>query len=128
MAESIDRMVDGVRRFFGEWGPMVAFLILAIAGGFAIQRASQSDTELLREGLVQSCERANVRDLNANQRTAVMEEVLEAAADSREKEAAISDKPEDAAVKLQVAARYRELAQALPYVEPVDCQNAIPRP
>lgn len=124
----MSEFVESVRRFTGRWAPMVAFLLVALAGGYAIQRSSQADAELLHEGLVQACERANVRDRNANHRTMVMAEVLEAAAESREREAQIASDPREEQVNRQVAERYRELVGRLPYAEPIDCEEAVLEP
>lgn len=124
----MDRFVKSVRTHIGAWAPMVAFIIVAFAAGYAIQQSSQRDANLLYEGLLRSCERQNVRDKASNQRTAVIKEVLAAAADSREEEAKVAVNPESREIKLDVAERYRELVSSLPYVDPVRCSEVVPRP
>lgn len=111
-----------------SWAPLLAFLFVAFVGGYAIQQSSQRDAELLHDGLVAACERANERDERANQRTEVMREVLLAAAENREKEATVIEDPERVEVVRDVARRYRELAEGLPYSEPLDCEEVVPSP
>lgn len=115
-------------KFLDTWSPLVAFLFLAIVGGYAIQQSAERDANLLREGLLQSCERANARDEASNKRADIMSAVLTAAAESREREASIAQTAEERRVNLQVAAKYRELADAVPKVKSVDCEAVVPRP
>lgn len=117
-------MRDIVRR----WAPLAAFVFIALMAGLAIQQSAKRDAELLHEGLMRSCERQNVRDHASNQRSAVIEEVLLAAAESREREAEIAGSDEARKVNLEVAERYRILAAGIPYVDPVNCDDAVPRP
>lgn len=124
----MDRFIERVRTFLGAWAPLVAFIIISIAGGYAIQQSSQRDAELLYEGLFKSCERQNVRDKASNQRSAVIEEVLNAAATSREKEAEVAKDLASRKINLEVAERYRFLATSIPYINPVQCSDVVPRP
>lgn len=111
-----------------EWAPLLAFVFLAFVGGYAIQQSANRDAELLHDGLIQACERANHRDRAANIRTEVMRKVLLAAAESREKEALIAKSEEEARVNIEVAERYRELVKTLPVARPLDCEVVVPRP
>lgn len=114
--------------FLDRWAPLMAFLFLAIVGGYAIQQSAERDARILREALVDACERANHRDEIANERTAITAEVLLSAADSREREARIADSDAERRVNLHVANRYRNLAAELPFVELVDCEATVPFP
>lgn len=111
-----------------EWKPAAAFLIIALAAGFAIQRSSQADARLLHDGLIFACERQNEAVQNSNIRTRVMEEVLLAAADSREREAEAAITSEQERINRQVAKQYRQLVDSLPYADPIDCEAEIPNP
>lgn len=110
------------------WKPAVAFLIVALAAGFAIQRSSAADARLLHTGLIAACERQNENVIRENIRTRVMEEVLLAAADSREREAEAALTPEQREINLQVADQYRRLTASLPYAEPIECEEEVPNP
>lgn len=110
------------------WKPAIAFLIIALAAGFAIQRSSQNDARLLRDGLIIACERQNDHSVRQNIRTDIMAEVLNAAADAREREAAVAENEDVKEVSLSVAKRYRELVAMLPYANQVDCEEEVPNP
>lgn len=121
-------MKSKTTKFLDAWAPLLAFIFIAFVGGYAIQQSASRDAELLRQGLLQSCERANLRDEIANQRSEIMTQVLVAAAESREEEAEFAPTEESKKANLEVADRYRTLAMSVPYVEPVDCENVVPNP
>lgn len=116
------------RRHVRRWAPLLAFLFVTLAAGYAIQQSAERDAQLLFEGLMRSCERQNLRDHASNKRSSVIEEVLFAAADSREREASVAGSPEARKVHLEIAERYRVLASGIPFIDPVDCEEVVPRP
>lgn len=111
-----------------RWYPLAAFLLIAGVGGYAIAATSQRDAELLHRALTASCERANDRAEESNQRTAVIEEVLSTAADSLDERAELHEDHKAARLLRNQASRYRELVGTLEYVPPVDCEEAVPHP
>lgn len=117
---------------FYRWGPLGAFVVLALVGAFAIHRSTEGDAERLRAAMVQSCERVNLLRQESNDRieshTIERDVVLQIIATAQ----AIVRASETAGVRRQAGAigQLSEQMRAVQFepIEIVDCEKAIPRP
>lgn len=57
-----------LRKFRQEWGPLVAFVVLAIAGGIALQRSMTHAQDTLYTTQIQICHRQNDLRRESNKR------------------------------------------------------------
>lgn len=121
-----------MRNFFDKNGPLVAFLILALIGGWAIRSSSQESARTLYKSQIEACERGNILRAESNRRVAshvldaeVLGQFLTAAREARRAGNTPTDKT--------AAEDYTNLLERLQRVrfEPVkivNCAEAIPEP
>lgn len=103
--------------FRARYGAAVAFVVLAVAGGMAIQRSTEaSDAALYRSQLV-ACERGNVLRAQVSKHVNVLDSFITEAAKARR----VTGNP-------RVADSYKELQSHLKSIPQVDCERAIPKP
>ena len=113
-----------------HWRPaiIVALLILAVAGGYAIHATERRSLDAIHGSQLQACERGNVlrRRLQVNVR--VLDALLAEAARVRRVQAAQTDDPKVAAASQRAATVYEHLQDLTRPVATVDCEAVIPRP
>jgi hypothetical protein len=117
--------------------PLIAFLILAVCGGFAIRSSAHNGLEALYRSQIQACERGNSVRAENNHRilvhqadTKVLKEFLAAAETARkaayERNGAVEDR--DAARNYASLITYLNEKVHFNQTPLVNCKKAIPKP
>lgn len=120
------------KKFLSRWGMMLAFLILAGAGMYAVNAQAQNNAQTLYRTQLASCHRANVLRAESNDRVDahllernVLSEFLSSAAAARK----AAGTPLDS----KAAADYLDLKDSLKRVQyqrvpTIDCEKTIEKP
>lgn len=124
--------MKALNTFMAKWGMLLAFLLLAGVGMYAVYAQANANSETLYRTQIASCKQANLARTESNHRIQshvldrdVLAKFLTSAATARE----ASGSPTD----LKAAAEYRELRDSLSAVQfkeqpLIDCQRTIPKP
>lgn len=120
------------RSFLARYGTMLAFLALALAGGYTINAQAEANATTLYETQLAGCERANKVRTESNERINahvternVLASFLESAAEARESAGSKID--------VKAAQEYRALKDSLKRVQfreqdLIDCAKTIEKP
>ncbi len=119
-------------KFFSKYGVAFAFLLLAIVGGYAIERQARSDAHKLWRSQILVCGRSNTLRVENNHRVSAHHieiKVLQAFLQSATEARTVSGTPKD----LETADTYKKLSKTLESVTfrmlpLIDCERAYPKP
>ena len=130
-------MLNKLQRISREYGALLAFVILAIFGGIAIDRSASNQTKTIYQSQLRSCQRGNTFRQDLNQRLSNIEvergaflQLLLAASAARQATYEVSHLPSDLAAAVEYRRLAKEVTDHVIFVKfpLVNCAKAYPKP